>query len=232
MITVDFDRLRIRPGFRVLDVGCGTGRHTCAASRRDRVVAVGMDINFDDAKEARKRLQYEKALGAQAGMGATLVADITRLPFRDHAFDLVICSEVLEHIPDEERAIDELARVVKKGRDLVVSVPRYLPERICWALSTDYYRANGGHIRIYRKKELVRRLEGAGVRRWAAHFAHGLHTPYWWLKCLVGPTREDSMPVNLYHRFLVWDMMKRTWMSRFLEYLLNPLTASLSESCF
>jgi 2-polyprenyl-3-methyl-5-hydroxy-6-metoxy-1,4-benzoquinol methylase len=223
MITVDFDRLRIGPGFRVLDVGCGTGRHTCAASRRDRVIAVGLDINFDDIREAGERLRYEAALGVQAGVGATLVADITCLPFKDQAFDVVICSEVLEHIPEEDRAINELARVVKQGMHLVVSVPRYLPERICWALSADYYRANGGHIRIYRKKDLVRRLEEAGARRWAAHFAHALHTPYWWLKCLVGPTREDSVPVNLYHRFLVWDIMKRPWMSRLLDYLLNPI---------
>ena len=112
---------------------------------------------------------------------------------------------------------------LKPGKDLVVSVPRYFPERICWALSKDYHQANNGHIRIYRKKRLITLLEAAGVNTWAIHFAHSLHSPYWWLKCLVGPNRDDSMPVNLYHRFLVWDMMKQPWITRMLDRLLNPV---------
>jgi SAM-dependent methyltransferase len=224
VITIDFNRLRIRPGFKILDMGCGSGRHTCAAARLDRVVAVGADINPDDVLEARKRLAFQEGLGEnRACAWGTLAADIAHLPFKDGAFDLVICSEVLEHIPDEGGAVRELARVLKPGRDLVVSVPRYLPERICWALSEDYHRANGGHIRIYRKKRLQRLLENAGACKWSTHFAHGLHAPYWWLKCLVGPTRTDSRLVGLYHRLLVWDMMKKPRLTRGLERMLNPL---------
>jgi SAM-dependent methyltransferase len=224
MITVDLNRLDIQPGSRVLDVGCGTGRHTCAVSRLTNVIAIGLDISFTDILEARKRLLNEEALGKQGG-GAwgTLVADVTALPFKDNAFDLVICSEVLEHIHRQDAAVHEVTRVVKPGKDLVVSVPRYLPERICWALSRDYHNANNGHIRIYKKKELIELLEMAGVKKWALHFAHSLHTPYWWLKCLVGPTRKDSLLVNLYHRFLVWCIMKRNGITRVVEHLLNPL---------
>ncbi|MBW1923354.1 MAG: class I SAM-dependent methyltransferase [Deltaproteobacteria bacterium] len=224
MITVDFSRLAIEPGFRVLDMGCGSGRHTCAVSRFKQVVAVGSDIRFKEVAEARERLRFEEEVGTQDGaVWATLVSDILRLPFRDEAFDLVICSEVLEHIPDHRQAVAELVRVLKPGRDLVVSVPRYLPERICWVLSPNYHKANDGHVRIYEKEELVSLLEEAGVRKWADHFAHALHTPYWWLKCLVGPTREDSSLVNLYHRFLVWDIMKGPWLTRFLDQMLNPV---------
>ena len=105
----------------------------------------------------------------------------------------------------------------------MVSVPRYLPERLCWALSENYHRVPKGHIRIYKKKELIALLENSGSKLWASHFAHGLHTPYWWLKCLIGPARQDSVLVNLYHRFLVWDMMKKPGLTRFLDRLLNPL---------
>ncbi len=224
MITVDFNRLPIRPGYRVLDVGCGSGRHTCAVSRLKEVVAIGLDINPDDVIEAKNRLIYEERLGEQGGgVWGTIVADIAHMPFKDNSFDLVICSEVLEHIHDQETATCEAVRVLKAGKDLVVSVPRRLPERICWALSDDYQNANNGHIRIYKKKELTGLLENAGTRKWADHFAHSLHTPYWWLKCLVGPTRNDSALVNLYHSFLVWDMMKHKWITRFLDRLLNPL---------
>lgn len=224
MITVDLDRLHIQPGSKVLDVGCGTGRHTCAVSRLKNVIAIGLDVSFADILEAKKRLLYQQSLGEQGGGDwGTLVADVTALPFKDNAFDCVICSEVLEHIPRQDAAVYEVTRVIKPGKDLVVSVPRYLPERICWALSRDYHTANKGHIRIYKKKELVELLEMAGVKTWALHFAHSLHTPYWWLKCLVGPTRMDSSVVNLYHHFLVWYIMKRNGLTRLVEHLLNPL---------
>jgi len=224
VITIDFDRLPIEPGFKILDVGCGSGRHTCAASRLKNVLTVGLDIRFEDVTEAKKKLVHEASLGLNGGgFSAVLVADIKCLPFKDDFFDLVICSEVLEHIHDHDTAISEGIRVLKPGKDLAVSVPRYLPERICWSLSKDYGNSNDGHIRIYRKNELAGLLEGAGVEKWTSHHAHSLHTPYWWLKCLVGPTREDSDLVNLYHSLLVWDMMKRVWITRALDYLLNPV---------
>jgi hypothetical protein len=58
---------------------------------------------------------------------------------------------------------------------------------------------------------------------WGTGYAHSLHSPYWWLKCLVGPTRSDSTVVNLYHRFLTWEMMKKPRPVKFLDRLLNPL---------
>ena len=224
MITVDFDKLPVKPGTKILDVGCGPGRHTCAACRLEKVTVIGSDVSFDEAAEAGKRLNEQENLGLNGGgIWATLVADITGLPFPDGFFHMVICAEVLEHIPDQEKAVGEVLRVLKPGGNLVVSVPRYLPERICWALSESYHRVPKGHIRIYKKKELINLLEDSGSSLWASHFAHGLHTPYWWLKCLIGPERQDSALVNLYHRFLVWDIMKKPRLTRFLDRLLNPL---------
>jgi SAM-dependent methyltransferase len=188
------------------------------------VVAIGSDIHFDDVVETKRRLTWEKELGEQGkNVWATFVADIRHLPLKENSFDLVICSEVLEHISEQEKAIKEVVRVLRPGKDLVVSVPRYYPERICWALSEDYHNANRGHIRIYKKKELTVLLEEAGTKKWADHFAHSFHTPFWWLKCLVGPTRDDSRLVNLYHDFLVWEMMKPSWITRLLDKLLNPI---------
>ncbi len=224
MITVDFSRLSIKPGDRILDIGCGSGRHTCEAYRRREVVAIGSDLSFDDVREAVDRLRYHDALEEHGG-GAwgVLVSDIKSLPFKDNSFDNVVCSEVLEHIPDDKKAISEIIRVLKPGKTLVVSVPRYMPERICWALSDEYYNANQGHVRIYKKKELVRALETAGAAHFYSHFAHSIHSPYWWLKCFVGPTRDDAWTVNLYKRFLTWDIMKKPWITRFVDRLLNPV---------
>jgi SAM-dependent methyltransferase len=224
MVTVEFDRLKIKPGFKILDVGCGSGRHTCAAYRLPDVVVVGADLKYDDLVEASERLKLHDGLGEHGGgVWGLAAADITGLPFADDFFDLVICSEVLEHIKNYLLAIKEIVRVLKPGRNLVVSVPRCWPESICWALSPEYHSAEGGHVRIFSQAQLVRDLHNAGLRQWRQHFAHSLHTPYWWLKCLVGPERENSWPVILYHRFLTWDILHQPNLTRFLDRLLNPL---------
>jgi len=226
VITVDFDRLNIKPGYRILDIGCGSGRHTCAAYRFKNVVAIGADISHAELLAAKNRLKLHERLGENdGGIWGLSMADIKNLPFKDDFFDLVICSEVLEHIAEDKSAAGEIIRVLKPGHTLVVSVPRYLPERICWTLSTEYTNSNSGHIRIYRKKMLIALLENCGVKRRALHYAHSLHTPYWWLKCLLGPNRKDAVLVNLYHRFLTWDIMKKPkwvgWTDRLLNWILG-----------
>ena len=224
MITVEFERLRIEPGFKILDIGCGTGRHTCAAYRLPAVTAIGADLNFEDLLEAAERLKLHDRLKDHGGGVWTLAAaDVANLPFKSEYFDLVICSEVLEHIENHLQAVREIIRVLKPNRNLVVSVPRYWPERVCWALSSDYHTAEGGHVRIFEQDRLIADLETAGVKKWARHYAHSLHTPFWWLKCLVGPNRDNLWPIKLYHRFLVWDIMQQPVATRLLDRLLNPV---------
>lgn len=223
MITVDFRRLGNLNGCRILDIGCGTGRHLSEALQFENTHVFGADIRQNDLAEAKKRIAYLEELGLCKGTYQLLSADIIRLPFKDNFFDLVICSEVLEHIPDHHKALAELIRVLKPGKTMVISVPRYVPEKICWFLSQEYHQAENGHIRIYTKKDLIRLLERADLKVWAIHYAHSLHTPYWWLKCLLGVNREGLAPIRLYHRFLVWDMMKKPKLTQFSEQLLNPV---------
>jgi hypothetical protein len=85
----------------------------------------------------------------------------------------------------------ELARVLAPGGLLAVTVPRWGPELVCWALSSAYHEVEGGHVRIYRGSELRRRLAAQGLEPVGAHHAHGLHAPYWWLKCAVGVDDAD-----------------------------------------
>ena len=223
MITVDFSRLDLDAGCRILDIGCGDGRHGAAAARQPNLFVAGADRRRKDLDACTRRMAFEQKMKTLKSRWALAAADIEALPFPDAAFDLVICAEVLEHVVDHERAAAELARVLKPGRTLVVSVPRYFPERICWAFSEAYAAASGGHVRIYHQKEVRQLLEGCGLSIRGHHYAHALHSPYWWLKCLVGPERENSWPVAIYHRMLVWDMMKKPRFTGLVERLLNPI---------
>ncbi len=224
MLTIDFERLGLRAGDRVLDLGAGSGRHAFEAFRRGARVTL-VDLAASDLARAAATLTAMAAAGeAPPGAAFALVrADALRLPFPDASFERVVAAEVLEHIPDDRRAIAELARVLRPAGTVAVSVPRWFPERVCWALSRAYHERPGGHVRIYRRSELRHRLQAAGIRVVGSSHAHALHVPYWWLRCLVGPDDDTHPAVRLYHRFLVWDITRRPVWVRRLERVLDPV---------
>jgi SAM-dependent methyltransferase len=224
VLTVDFERLGLQPGDRVLDLGCGGGRHAFESFRRGASV-VAFDADFVELKGVTGLVQAMAEAG-EAGEGARSMevqGTAFQLPFPDDSFDRIIAAEVLEHLPNDHVAISELARVLKPTGRMAVTVPRYGPEMINWALSEEYHSVPGGHIRIYRRSQLLARLQSSGLRILATHHAHALHSPYWWLKCLVGTSNDQHRAVRAYHQLLVWDIMKRPALTRVSEQVLNPL---------
>lgn len=224
MLTVDYTRLRIGPGTKVIDVGCGAGRHSFEAYRRGADV-IAFDQNAEELADVDTMLQAMGQAGEapKSAKAQVVVGDALALPYPDGTFDAVIASEILEHIPDDDAAIAELIRVLRPGGTLAVTVPRWLPERICWLLSDEYHANEGGHIRIYRADELRSKLVAGGLRFTGTRHAHALHSPYWWLKCAVGMENSEHPAVKAYHRLLVWDMMSRPLLTRATEAVLNPL---------
>jgi SAM-dependent methyltransferase len=224
VLTVDFDRLGVRPGDRVIDVGCGAGRHAFELFRRGAHV-VAFDQNEVDLRGVEEMFTAMREEGQvpDTGSARTVHGDALAMPFPDDHFDHVVASEILEHVPQDERAIAELVRVLKPGGSAAVTVPRWWPEKVCWALSDAYHQVEGGHVRIYTGRELTAKLTRAGLSAVGRDHAHGLHAPYWWLKCAVGVDRDDHPLPRLYHRLLVWDLMKQPRVTRTAERLLNPL---------
>ncbi|GAA2722318.1 class I SAM-dependent methyltransferase [Actinocorallia aurantiaca] len=207
----------------MLDMGCGGGRHAFELYRRGaRVTAFDMDaeeLKTVQSMFGAMELEGEAPEGSSA---ETVVGDALDLPFEDDTFDKVIAAEVMEHIPNDMQAMKELFRVLKPGGQVAVTVPSWLPERICWLLSEAYHTAPGGHVRIYTRAELEAKLKAIGFRIDGHHHAHGLHSAYWWIKCAVGLEENDHPLVKAYHQILVWDIMKRPLATRLAEQLLNP----------
>jgi SAM-dependent methyltransferase len=153
-----------------------------------------------------------------------LQGDATRLPFADASFDRVITSEVLEHIQHDVDAIGELARVLRPGGTFAATVPAWLPEKVNWMLSDEYHapKATGGHVRIYSATELRAKLRTAGLRVIGSHRAHALHSPYWWLRCAVGPRNEHHPLVRRYRQLLEWEITRQPAALQLVERVASP----------
>lgn len=223
MQTVDFKHFKLEKGDIVLDLGCGEGRHVISAYVEEDVHAIGVDLCLDDLKTTHEKFKPFEDKNNPDKHFVLMSANALQLPFPDRTFDKIICSEVLEHIDDYEGVLKEIQRVLKPGGLFCASVPRFWPEWICWHYSDEYHDVEGGHVRIFLDKQLRRKIEGQGFRFYHKHWAHALHTPYWWMQCMDWENKEKNRYVKAYHRLLVWDILEKPWITRATEKALNPV---------
>jgi SAM-dependent methyltransferase len=229
LLTIDYDRIGNWAGRRVLDLGCGKGRHSFEALKRGAHV-VSLDLDEESLREVLilgAAIEEEARVQSESSLRC-IRADALSLPFSSDTFDVVIASEVLEHIEQDAGVLKEMARVLRPHGTLAVSVPRRWPEAICWMLSENYHAKDGGHVRIYSADEMRAKVHTAGFRELGSHHAHALHSPYWWLKCTLNRNGgsngdEKGWAVRAYHSLLVWDMTHPRSPLQPLEQALNPV---------
>jgi len=194
--TVDMELLDVREGLSVLDVGCGSGYLLRKAARRASL-AVGVDLDEDRLRAAGNGLLH--AARPSRGLIEFAVADGQRLPFADASFDRIICTETLEHVEDVGQTLGELARVLRPGGRLAVSVPHFACEAVLYRLIKDYFRFPGGHRRIFPPQALNQALAQAGLQPYATCLRDSLEAAYWILLSLLSrpPLRFDGLLAGL-----------------------------------
>jgi SAM-dependent methyltransferase len=144
VIRAELDQLPLPRDARVLDAGCGSGRTLVELA--DYGAVAGIELDPDAAQLARDR-----------DLGEIVVGRVEELPWGDEAFDLISCLDVIEHTPDDRRALIELRRVCRPGGFLLVTVPAYQ------ALWSQHDEVNH-HYRRYSRRMLA---EAAGQAGWA-----------------------------------------------------------------
>jgi SAM-dependent methyltransferase len=190
--------LSARPGPEVLDGGAGQG----TMSRR--LAELGFDVTSTDASPDAAAALRQRVPGA-----AVIEADLTSLPFEDASFDAAVLGEVLEHIEDDRAALGEVARVLRPGGVLALSVPanpKLFGPSDTWA----------GHVRRYTRPELLEACSSAGftVRRclgWGFPMSRLYHRHvyerYLDRRGPAGPTRRHRPLVSVVGALLQLDRL-------------------------
>ncbi len=153
-----FEGFRIGPKDVVADIGCGDGGNAGFCGRFAARVIVA-DVDPDRVARTVQRVRDGGALHVEGH-----VTDGDPLPIPSGTATRVVCTEVLEHVPDPARFLAELARIGRPGAEYLITVPDPLGERLQAAVAAPSYFAPPNHVRIIERDELARLVEGAGLR--------------------------------------------------------------------
>ena len=222
MLTFNLKKYDLKNDGVLLDVGCGEGRHIFGVMQDYPLMkCIGIDMDHESIKIAEEGYDYFKSI-SHAG-AEFLKGSAYNIPFPDNFFDLVICSEVLEHLHEYNDAVKEMHRVLKPGGKLYASVPASWPEKICWNLSKDYQNQPGGHLRIFNQKKLVSEIQEEGFIFLSSERFHAIHSPYWWLRCFFWNSQDSNFIVKLYKKILERHILKKPLLIDMIDKLLNPI---------
>ena len=222
MLTFNLKKHELNQKGVMLDVGCGEGRHIFGIMQDYPLMkCIGLDMDKESLEKAEEGYEYFKSIskaGAQFLKGSAY-----SLPFPDESIDLIVCSEVLEHLHEYNDAVKEIHRVLKPGGKFYASVPATWPEKICWKLSKEYQNQPGGHLRIFSQSGLISEIKESGFKFLSSEKFHSIHSPYWWLRCFFWSTQDKNFLVNFYKKLLERHILKKPFFINLLDKALNPI---------
>lgn len=222
MLTFDFNRININPEGTMLDLGCGEGRHIFGVMEKfPDLKCIGLDPHIESLDKAFEGLKFLESISNTKT--SFLSGSAYSLPFCDDSFDLVVCSEVLEHLHDYKDAIKEINRVLKPGGQFLASVPAEFPEKICWLLSEAYQNQPGGHLRIFKKNELIKEIAEHNFSFESSQRFHSIHSAYWWLRCLFWKSQESNIIIKGYKKILERHILKKPFFLDLIDKIFNPI---------
>lgn len=198
--------LRVGPEHTVIDVGCGDGGFVgFAASQGAEIIYIDQDPARLAATAARMQLSV-----ARAHRG--ILSDCNPIPLASASGDLVICTEVLEHVPDPVTFLAEVVRVAKPGAQLLVSVPDARSEHFYAATSPVQCFQEPNHIRTFSAEAFRQLLLDAGLQIESHQFTGCFWSMFWplsWMTCVPGTglPLDNPHPI-IQHWIQLWQLVQ------------------------
>jgi 2-polyprenyl-3-methyl-5-hydroxy-6-metoxy-1,4-benzoquinol methylase len=143
-----------RRPLRVLDAGCGDGVQLQGLRQMAELEIWGIDYNPIRTRRARQKFQ-----------GVDIICgDLLHIPFKSDVFDIVLCSQVIEHIPQDDSLLEEAAEVLKPGGLLILGTPNEgcLMARLRNCLFEREVLRQTDHVHFYREPAIRHKIEAAG----------------------------------------------------------------------
>ncbi|MER5602431.1 HAD-IA family hydrolase [Streptomyces sp. NPDC002265] len=189
-----------------VDVGCGSSFHARAMTRLFHCPVLRIDLT-------QAALRRGSALSDGLPGPASVQADAARLPLRDATSGLTLCAELLEHVPDPDAVLAELARVTRPGGLLVLTVPNSV--EATWPPFRGIQRKSfsAGHIREYTVDALTEAAERAGFQR---VYAGSRWFLFYWLAFGVERSRLAAPAARA--------LLRLRWLSRLTGRIVEQLT--------
>jgi ubiquinone/menaquinone biosynthesis C-methylase UbiE len=193
--------VKIRSTDTIIDVGCGDGGHSYFCARQ------GAEVIFIDMDAAKLAGTEAKIKASPAHAFRAILSDCSPIPLPDATGDIIICTEVLEHVADPRVFLQESIRVAKPGARLVITVPDARSEQLVGATAPEAYFQEPNHIRIFAEGELRALLLAAGLEIQSEQKHGSYWSMYMALSWLTSGT--DEMPIDNPHA--IPDHWVRLW---------------------
>lgn len=225
------EELELKTGDQILDLGCGNGYYSYLLSKLPlRLKITGVDNHINAILDA-KRFVGEKHV-------KFVIGDAEKLPFPKNFFNKLVMSEVIEHVKDDVRVLEEARRVLKPGGILVLTTPNkdypFLWDPVNWFLEHFFnFHIKSGffagiwnqHLRLYKAREIKKRMEKSGfnvesvelLTLWCLPFNHYLVNLG--ARLLYGKklSKDLSNDINKFSQ----SKNKKTSLANFLFWLVN-----------
>ena len=162
LFAAEIERTGLHRDATILDIGTSTGTNL----RMLRTLGFGNVQGLDASDEAIR-------FCVQKGFDTVRKGDLCNMPFASNAFDLVLATDVIEHVDDDTQAMTEIARILRPGGAALITVPTF---RCLWGLQDEI----ATHKRRYRKSELLALATRSGMQiERQYYFNYLLFLPIW-----------------------------------------------------
>lgn len=220
---VDYQLLGTTLPSNLLEVGCGRGWQSLELARVGFQV-VGMDVSLDLLADFRQSLVLEPNLQANC---FPLAGSAYALPFPDASFDVIFCTEVLEHLAEPERAVREMARVLVPGGKIFITVPSVISEKVLGTMHRRWREYNG-HLRPLPQREVRGWLINSGLETYAVRKL-GFEWAGFWLPHAILQTPFDVTGLPARHHLVsraywkIWRSLDRLGPGAYLRHKGNNI---------